>query len=138
MTGSRSLWQLPYFVPKNALFPEIVAQGLAVRDGKGNLPSEDAVLDFSNPKTVTWYQDKLAALLKLGVGAIKVDFGEAAPFNGVYASGRTGSTSTISIPFATTRPSPTSRARSTTRTSSGPGAHGPGASGIRCTGAATP
>ena len=46
-----SLWQLPYFVPKNALFPEIVAQGLAVRDGKGNLPSEDAVLDFSNPKT---------------------------------------------------------------------------------------
>ena len=85
-----SLWQLPYFVPKNKLFPEIVAQGLAVRDGKGNLPSEDAVLDFSNPKTVTWYQDKLAALLKLGVGAIKVDFGEAAPFNGVYASGRTG------------------------------------------------
>ena len=47
-----SLWQLPYFVPKNLLFPEIVSQGLAVRDGKGNLPSEDAVLDFSNPKTV--------------------------------------------------------------------------------------
>ena len=85
-----SLWQLPYFVPKNLLFPEIVGQGLAVRDGKGNLPSEDAVLDFSNPKTVTWYQEKLAALLKLGVGAIKVDFGEAAPFNGIYASGRTG------------------------------------------------
>jgi alpha-D-xyloside xylohydrolase len=85
-----SLWQLPYFVPKNKLFPEIVQQGLAVRDGKGNLPSEDAVLDFSNPKTVTWYQDKLSALLKLGVGAIKVDFGEAAPFNGVYASGRSG------------------------------------------------
>jgi len=85
-----SLWQLPYFVPKNLLFPEIVSQGLAVRDGKGNLPSEDAVLDFSNPKTITWYQQKLAALLKLGVGAIKVDFGEAAPFNGVYASGRTG------------------------------------------------
>ena len=51
-----SLWQLPYFVPKNKLFPEIVQQGLAVRDGKGNLPSEDAVLDFSNPKTVTWYR----------------------------------------------------------------------------------
>jgi alpha-D-xyloside xylohydrolase len=85
-----SLWQLPYFVPKNLLFPEIVSQGLAVRDGKGNLPSEDAVLDFSNPKTIAWYQQKLAALLKLGVGAIKVDFGEAAPFNGVYASGRTG------------------------------------------------
>ena len=26
----------------------------------------------------------------MGVGAIKVDFGEAAPLNGLYASGRTG------------------------------------------------
>jgi alpha-D-xyloside xylohydrolase len=85
-----SCWQLPYFVPKNKLFPELVAQDLVVRDGKGNLPEEDAILDFSNPKTVAWYQDKLANLLKMGVSAIKVDFGEAAPANGVYANGRTG------------------------------------------------
>jgi len=85
-----SLWQLPYFVPRNALFPEIVDKGLAVRDAKGNLPYEDAVLDFSNPATVAWYQEKIASLLRLGVGAIKVDFGEAAPVNGLYASGRTG------------------------------------------------
>ena len=84
------LWQLPYFVPKNQLFPEIVEKGLAVRDAKGNLPLEDAVLDFSNPDTVEWYQERIARLLKLGVGAIKVDFGEAAPLNGLYASGRTG------------------------------------------------
>ncbi|MBN1998030.1 alpha-xylosidase, partial [candidate division KSB1 bacterium] len=57
---------------------------------KGNLPYEDAVLDFSNPETVTWYQDKIAGLLNQGVGVIKVDFGEAAPPEGVYASGRTG------------------------------------------------
>jgi alpha-D-xyloside xylohydrolase len=85
-----SCWQLPYFVPKNKLFPELVAQNLVVRDAKGNLPYEDAVLDFSNPKTVEWYQGKLANLLKQGVGAIKVDFGEAAPENGIYANGRTG------------------------------------------------
>jgi alpha-D-xyloside xylohydrolase len=85
-----SLWQLPYFVPKNTLFPELVEKGLVVRDAKGNLPYEDAVLDFSNPATVEWYQGKLANLLKMGVGAIKVDFGEAAPDNGIYASGRTG------------------------------------------------
>jgi alpha-D-xyloside xylohydrolase len=85
-----SLWQLPYFVPKNTLFNELVEKKLVVRDAKGNLPYEDAVLDFSNPKTVEWYQDKLARLLKMGVGAIKVDFGEAAPNNGLYASGRTG------------------------------------------------
>jgi alpha-D-xyloside xylohydrolase len=85
-----SLWQLPYFVPKNTLFPEIIEKGLFVKDAKGNLPFEDAVLDFSNPATVTWYQDKIAGLLKQGVGVIKVDFGEAAPRNGLYFSGRTG------------------------------------------------
>jgi alpha-D-xyloside xylohydrolase len=85
-----SLWQLPYFVPKNTLFNELVENNLVVRDAKGNLPYEDAALDFSNPKTVEWYQAKLASLLKMGVGAIKVDFGEAAPENGIYASGRTG------------------------------------------------
>jgi alpha-D-xyloside xylohydrolase len=84
------LWQLPYFVPKNSLFKEIIEKGLFVRDPKGNLPYEDAVLDFSNPATVTWYQEKIANLLRMGVGAIKVDFGEAAPSNGLYASGRTG------------------------------------------------
>ena len=85
-----SLWQLPYFVPKNTLFDELIEKNLVVRDAKGNLPYEDAVLDFSNPATVAWYQGKLANLLKLGVGAIKVDFGEAAPANGLFASGRTG------------------------------------------------
>jgi alpha-D-xyloside xylohydrolase len=85
-----SLWQLPYFVPKNRLFPEILEKGLYVKDGKGGLPYEDAVLDFSNPAAVKWYQDNLAGLLKMGVGAIKADFGESAPLNGIYASGRSG------------------------------------------------
>lgn len=85
-----SCWQLPYFVPKNKLFPELVEKNLVVRDAKGNLPYEDAVLDFSNPQTVEWYQGKLANLLNEGVSAIKVDFGEAAPANGIWANGRTG------------------------------------------------
>ncbi len=85
-----SLWQLPYFVPKNRYFKELVENKLVVKNAKGNLPYEDAVLDFSNPQAVKWYQDKIAGLLRMGVGAIKVDFGEAAPFKGLYASGRTG------------------------------------------------
>ncbi len=56
----------------------------------GELPYEDVVLDFSNPETVNWYQNKLAGLLNIGVSAIKVDFGEAAPLNGIYASGKSG------------------------------------------------
>ncbi len=85
-----SLWQLPYFTPKNKLFKEIIDKDLFVKNPKGNLPYEDAVLDFSNPNAVKWYQDKIGSLLKLGVGAIKVDFGEAAPLNGIFASGKTG------------------------------------------------
>lgn len=84
------LWQLPYFVPKNSLFQEIIDKGLFVKNDKGNLPYEDAVLDFSNPETVSWYQQKIKGLLDLGVAAIKVDFGEAAPAKGIYASGKTG------------------------------------------------
>ncbi|EIJ39970.1 family 31 glycosyl hydrolase, alpha-glucosidase [Galbibacter orientalis DSM 19592] len=84
------LWQLPYFTPKNTLFNEIVENDLAVKDRKGNIPYEDAVLDFSNPATVTWYQNKLKHLFDLGVSVFKVDFGEAAPANGIYHSGRTG------------------------------------------------
>ncbi|MCG3156648.1 MAG: hypothetical protein DKINENOH_03272 [bacterium] len=84
------LWQLPYFTPKNTLFPEIIQKNLFVRDRKSNLPYEDAVLDLSNPATIKWYQDKIGGLLQQGVDVIKVDFGEAAPPDGIYASGRTG------------------------------------------------
>jgi alpha-D-xyloside xylohydrolase len=84
------LWQLPYFVPRNKLFREITENGLHVKNARGNVPFEDAVLDFTNPKTVEWYRAKIGNLLRMGVSAIKVDFGEAAPYNGIYANGRTG------------------------------------------------
>ncbi len=85
-----SLWQLPYFTPKNKFFPELVEKGLYVRNGKGQLPYEDAVLDFTNPETVAWYQEKLGNLIEMGVGAIKVDFGEGAPLDAIYSNGRSG------------------------------------------------
>lgn len=85
-----SLWQLPYFTPKNSYFQELIDNDMYVKNGKGGLPYEDVCLDFSNPATVEWYQSKLAGLLELGVGAIKVDFGEAAPLDGIYASGKSG------------------------------------------------
>lgn len=85
-----SLWQLPYFTPNNALYPEIIEKGYAVVNADGKLPTDDAILDFSNPEAVKWYQDKLKNLLELGVEAIKVDFGEGAPVTGAYHSGRSG------------------------------------------------
>ena len=84
------LWQLPYFTPKNRYFREIVEKGLYVKNANGGLPYEDAVLDLSNPETVEWYQQKIGGLIRQGVDVIKCDFGEAAPYNGVYASGKGG------------------------------------------------
>jgi len=85
-----SLWQYPYFTSKNELWKEIVARGYHVRNEGGQLPSEDATLDLTNPEAVKWYQNKVIDLLKLGVGAIKIDFGEQAPLTGQYASGLSG------------------------------------------------
>jgi len=84
------LWQLPYFTPKNRFFPEIIEKGLHVVNATGGMPVEDAILDFSNPETVGWYQSKIEGLLKQGVSTIKCDFGEAAPYNGFYHSGKGG------------------------------------------------
>ena len=84
------LWQLPYFTPKNRYFNELIEKGLFVKNANGGMPYEDAVLDLSNPETVAWYQDKIAGLIKQGVDVIKCDFGEAAPLNGFYHSGKGG------------------------------------------------
>ncbi len=84
------LWQLPYFTPKNRFFPEIIEKGMHVVNATGGMPVEDAILDFSNPETVSWYQSKIEGLLKQGVSTIKCDFGEAAPYNGFYHSGKGG------------------------------------------------
>ena len=84
------LWQLPYFTPKNRFFGEIIKNNLHVRNADGGMPVEDAILDFSNPETVSWYQSKIAGLMRQGVSTIKCDFGEAAPYNGFYHSGKGG------------------------------------------------
>lgn len=85
-----SVWQIPYFTPLNPLFNEIVEKGLYVKNYKGDIPTEDAILDFSNPDTIKWYSEKLRALFALGVSVIKADFGEAAPYHGYYHSGTSG------------------------------------------------
>jgi len=85
-----SLWQIPYFTPLNPIFNEVVEKKLFVKDGNGNVATEDAILDFSNPETIQWYSKKIKDLFRLGISVIKTDFGEAAPLKGYYASGRSG------------------------------------------------
>lgn len=85
-----SLWQIPYFTPRNEYFKELVDQALSVGSPDQTLPTDDAVLDFSNPAAVRWYQKKLKDLFDMGIAAIKADFGEAAPLAGRYHSGKSG------------------------------------------------
>lgn len=85
-----SLWQLPYFTPTNELFEEARSKGYFVKDENGNLPTEDVILDFSNEEACNWYKGLLKNLFDMGIGAIKVDFGEGAPLTGRYASGKSG------------------------------------------------
>lgn len=85
-----SLWQLPYFTRKNELFETIAENGYAVKSTGGRSPYIDGVLDFSNEQTQSWYEGLIEGLLEQGVSAIKVDFGEDAPLQGLYASGRSG------------------------------------------------
>ena len=84
------LWQLPYFTPKNRFFNEIVSRDMHVANAAGTMPVEDAILDFTNPETISWYQQKIAGLMKQGVATIKCDFGEAAPYDGIYHNRRGG------------------------------------------------
>ena len=79
-----SLWQLPYFNPNNKLHAEANEKGYAVLSAYGKPPVDDAVLDLSNPDAVRWYAEKLARLLRMGVGIFTADFGEAAPLEGIY------------------------------------------------------
>ena len=79
-----SLWQLPYFNPNNKLHGEATKNSYAVLSANGKAPVDDAVLDFSNPDAVAWYQHKLAKLLEMGTSIFTADFGEAAPLSGIY------------------------------------------------------
>ena len=91
-----SLWQWNY-VPlraDNASYAEGL-KGDYFAMGKDGAPyrqppvthgvwTEDAVIDFSNPKAATWYADKIRSLINLGASAIKTDFGEGIPAAALY------------------------------------------------------
>jgi hypothetical protein len=85
-----SLWQLPYLHPKNHLHAEAVRERLVVLSSDGRPPVDDAVIDLTGDDAVRWYQDKLRGLLEQGVATFVCDFGEAAPFGGIYRADPAG------------------------------------------------
>jgi alpha-D-xyloside xylohydrolase len=96
-----SLWQLPYIPEGSALFEEIDAVEGFVGHPDGGLydiglcytpgfAGRVGCIDFTNPDGVAVYQRHLRRLHELGAAAIKADFGEEAPLDGVYHDGTPG------------------------------------------------
>jgi alpha-D-xyloside xylohydrolase len=85
-----SLWQYPYLHPNNRLHGEAVEQGLVVLASDGLPPVDDAVIDLTNEDAVEWYKGNLRRLLEQGVAVFTSDFGEAAPFGGIYSGDPAG------------------------------------------------
>jgi alpha-D-xyloside xylohydrolase len=79
------LWINPYVAQKSPLFDEGMAAGYLVKKASGEVWQWDrwqpgmALVDFTNPAALRWYQNKLRRLLDMGVDCFKTDFGERIP-----------------------------------------------------------
>jgi alpha-D-xyloside xylohydrolase len=94
-----SLWEHPHVPVGTDAFAEGVAEGYFVADGTGRPYVMDhtcqgdyrgAIVDFTHPGAVEWWQDKHRRLLEQGVAVFKTDYGEYVPEDAVFANGKTG------------------------------------------------
>ncbi len=87
------VWINPYIGQESILFAEGAKKGYFIKRPNGDVWQWDmwqpgmALVDFTNPDACRWYQDKLEALLDMGVDCFKTDFGERIPINCVYHDG---------------------------------------------------
>ncbi|WP_108720019.1 alpha-xylosidase [Miniimonas sp. S16] len=87
------VWINPYIAQRSVLFEEGRRLGHLVTRPDGSIWQWDlwqagmALVDFTSPAAVAWYQEKLEALLDDGVDCFKTDFGERIPTEVVYADG---------------------------------------------------
>ncbi len=88
------VWINPYIGQESALFDEGMENGYLLKRPDGAVWQWDmwqpgmAIVDFTNPAACRWFQEKLAALLDMGVDCFKTDFGERIPVDCVYYNGK--------------------------------------------------
>ncbi len=87
------VWINSYIGQESALFEEGMEKGYFLKRANGDVWQWDmwqpglAIVDFTNPEAVKWYQGKLEQLLDMGVDCFKTDFGERIPVDAVYHNG---------------------------------------------------
>ena len=84
-----SVWINPYIAQKSRLFDEGEERGYFLKRKDGSVWQCDtwqagmAIVDFTNPEAVDWYQGYLEKLSDMGVDCFKTDFGENIPVDDV-------------------------------------------------------
>lgn len=87
------VWINPYIGQKSPLFRIGMEKGYFLKRSDGTVWQWDkwqagmAIVDFTNPEAVSWYQGFLHELLDMGVDCFKTDFGERIPTDCVYHDG---------------------------------------------------
>jgi alpha-D-xyloside xylohydrolase len=87
------VWINPYIAQRSPMFAEGKAGGYLLKRPNGDVWQWDkwqpgmGLIDFTNPSAVAWFQDKLRALLEMGVDSFKTDFGERVPVAVAYFDG---------------------------------------------------
>ncbi|HEY4329396.1 MAG TPA: alpha-xylosidase, partial [Phycisphaerae bacterium] len=87
------LWINPYISQLSSIFAEGRKEGFFLKNPNGSVYQRDrwqpgmALVDFTNPAAVKWYQGKLHVLLEMGVDCFKTDFGELIPTEVTYHDG---------------------------------------------------
>ncbi len=93
------VWINPYVTNQTDMFAEGRQKGYFVKTTAGEVYLDDlwhgllspcALLDVTHPEAVAWFEEKLRGLLAVGLDALKTDFGEEIPPDGLFYNGKTG------------------------------------------------